>query len=89
MDKVNKIVGFVLLGAVAFLGIFDLFMMLKYGPTNTISWWVYTMSKDWPILVFLAGIVAGHFWFPMKGIDDELIAQLRAEIQKLKADSIK
>lgn len=82
----NKIVGFVLLGTGACLGIFDLFMMISYGPTNTISWWVYTMSKEWPILVFLSGIPAGHFWFPMKGIDDELILSLRAEIEQLKKE---
>lgn len=67
----NKIVGFVLLGVLAFLGAFDLFMMLRYGANDTISSYVYNITREWPILTFLAGVVAGHFWFSMKFDSDK------------------
>lgn len=65
-SRMNKIVGFVLLGVIILLLGFDLFMIIKYGANNTISSYVYTITKEWPILTFLAGVVAGHFWFSMK-----------------------
>jgi L-lactate permease len=67
---VNRTVGLVLLATIVGLAGFDLFMMMKYGPNDTISWYVYSITKEWPILTLLVGIVLGHFFFPMKGIKE-------------------
>lgn len=63
-----RLTGFMLLLAFLFILGFDLFTVLRDGNySHTVSQWVYQTSKDFMILPFLAGIVAGHFWWPIKG----------------------
>jgi hypothetical protein len=69
--EMNKLVGFVLLGTIAFLGAFDLVMMIKFGPDQTISWFVWQISQQYPIVIFLGGVVVGHLTFPMRGLTKE------------------
>lgn len=42
---------------------YDLYAYRRSGGQATISNWVRVMSRDWPIIPFLAGMLAGHFFF--------------------------
>jgi hypothetical protein len=61
----------ILLVTLAFLLLYDAIAVNLFGYPGTISIVVYEASKNWPIIPFLAGIVCGHFWFPLLGIKDE------------------
>jgi hypothetical protein len=47
----------------ALLGAYALYAFLVYGRTGSVSTFVRTLSHDWPIIPFLFGVLAGHFWF--------------------------
>ena len=34
------------------------------GYNSTISWQLFTWSKEWPIIPFLIGVMMGHLFFP-------------------------
>lgn len=57
-----------LLTLVCLLG-YDLFAVYKFGYDGTISLVVFTLAKAYPIIPFLAGIVVGHLFFPIEGIN--------------------
>lgn len=58
--------GFIVLFAVVLVLGFDLIIVLIDGNyTRSISRWVYRTSKDFLILPFLAGVAAGHFFWPL------------------------
>lgn len=61
----------VLLVALAILLLYDAIAVNLFGYSGTISIVVYEASKNWPIIPFLAGIVCGHLFFPIEGINNE------------------
>jgi len=58
-----------LLTLISLLG-YDLFAVYRFGYEGTISLVVFTMAKSYPIIPFLAGIIVGHFFFPIEGTND-------------------
>lgn len=64
----KKGTGFVLLGAIVLILVWDLFRVMQDGGyDNTVSAWFHDMSRDWPIIPFLFGIVFGHFFWSKPG----------------------
>ena len=52
-----------------FCGIFfwDLgIMLLSKDPNYTISWALYTISSEHPIIAFAFGLLCGHVFWPLK-----------------------
>lgn len=48
---------------VAFLIIYDIWIIFKRGYSDTISWTLFAWSKRYPIIPFAIGVVIGHlFW---------------------------
>lgn len=41
----------------------DIYLVLKGGFTNTISWWIWSHSVQYPIIPFAFGILMGHFFW--------------------------
>ena len=58
--------GFVLGFLVFAIFVYDLVILLTKGSEATISAWIWQMSKTWPIIPFLFGLIAGHLFFPVK-----------------------
>lgn len=48
---------------VVFALIYDLYVYRKSDGKATISTWVRVMSKEWPMIPFLLGVLAGHFFW--------------------------
>jgi len=46
--------------------IFDIIVYVKGGAHATISHQVLEWSKEWPVLVYTAGILCGHLLWPQK-----------------------
>lgn len=46
---------------------YDLAALLGGGPDATVSRVVYESARRWPVIPFLAGVVCGHFFWPVKG----------------------
>lgn len=44
--------------------IFDIFLVVKKGWKETISFQVYILSRDNPIIPFAIGVVMGHLFWP-------------------------
>ena len=61
----------ILLVTLAILLLYDAVAVYWFGYPGTISIVVYEASKNWPIIPFLAGIVCGHLFFPIEGINNE------------------
>ena len=56
-----------LLALMCLLG-YDLFAVYRFGFEGTISTVVYSMSKEYPVVSFMAGLVCGHlFWGQEQG----------------------
>jgi peptidoglycan/LPS O-acetylase OafA/YrhL len=43
--------------------LYDIYAYIKLGDGNTISEIIWRYSKDYPILPFLGGLLAAHFWW--------------------------
>lgn len=41
---------------------YDIFATLKWSGEKSISWQMWILSKKYPIVPFLIGVIAGH-WF--------------------------
>jgi hypothetical protein len=52
----------ILIGLLLILAV-DLWLYIKGGFSNTISWWIWSHSVQYPIIPFLFGILAGHFFW--------------------------
>lgn len=70
MSKSQKITGAVLVAAVVILTIYDLFAATYFGTQQgaTLSWVVFSLSRDYPAIPFGAGILCGHLFTGMPGI---------------------
>lgn len=61
-----------ILMAVIFLLIYDFFAVYRFGFEGTISTVVYSMSKEYPVVSFMTGLVCGHlFWGQEQGAKSE------------------
>lgn len=54
----------ILIAVIVGLGGWDVFALVKWGYTATISYDVLTDSKNHPIIAVLVGIVIGHLFWP-------------------------
>ncbi len=54
----------VIIAAVILLVAYDIFAVFSGGPQNTISWKLMTWSQRFPIIPFVGGVLAGHWWWP-------------------------
>ena len=41
----------------------DVYLAIKGGFQNTISWWVWLNSVKYPIIPFVFGMLMGHFFW--------------------------
>lgn len=55
--------GILILATIVAALAYDLYAYRRSGGQATISNWVREMSRDWPIIPFLAGVLAGHLFF--------------------------
>ncbi len=60
----NLTLAFILLVVIVCIA-FDVFIAAKHGGTATISWQLYTVSKTYPIIPLLVGLVVGHIFGQM------------------------
>lgn len=43
----------------------DFVFLMRDGTENTFSAAIYSFSKDFPVVVFFFGMIAGHLLWPM------------------------
>lgn len=55
--------GMLILATVVAALAYDLYAYRKSNGKASISNWVREMSKEWPIIPFLVGVLIGHFFF--------------------------
>lgn len=48
----------------AVITVFDVWTLSTQGYETTISWQTLVISKQWPVVPFLLGFLAGHLVFP-------------------------
>lgn len=56
----------VVLIAIIFLGVYDLYAVSTGGVASTISWYIQCSGFDAPMIVFTFGFIAGHFFSYLK-----------------------
>lgn len=49
---------------------YDVFAFVKFGQGGTISWNVYQISHDFPIVTLCTGIVLGHLFWRVRAPDE-------------------
>lgn len=49
------------------VGVFDLYAIFAARDEETVSQVIYQWAQRWPIIPFLAGMIAGHLFFPTVG----------------------
>lgn len=54
--------GFILV-AVSLIFIVDLALLVKKGYASTVSWTLYRLGVEYPVVPFLMGVVMGHLWW--------------------------
>lgn len=60
---VVRVTQIVVLAVVVLVLAYDLYAYLKGGQAATVSWVIWTASKDTPVIPFLSGVLCGHlFW---------------------------
>lgn len=52
---------------VAFLIIYDIFIVIIKGIESTISWTVWSISQKYPVIPFALGFVMGHVLWVQHG----------------------
>jgi hypothetical protein len=60
----KRTTGYFVLALVVATLAYDLAAVRAAGYEASVSRFVVNLTKDWPIVPFLAGVVAGHLWFP-------------------------
>ncbi len=53
----------VVAAAIALLLIYDVIIVLKKGGSATISWQMWSISKQYPVIPFAIGFIMGHIFF--------------------------
>lgn len=55
--------GLLFFGIIA-IAVVDFTLLIKRGYDATMSWTIWKISTEYPILAFLFGVMAGHLFFP-------------------------
>ncbi len=66
----KKITLLVLGSLIAAIGIYDVYALTEGGPEATISSVIISLSHDFLIIPFLAGVLAGHLFWRMDSNKD-------------------
>lgn len=45
--------------------LFDIAIVALRGPSASISWTLLDMARNYPIIAFALGVVAGHVFWPL------------------------
>jgi hypothetical protein len=62
-DRVGLALALAMLLSLGAVGIFDIVMTFGSAPGQTVSDYIHRWSQQFPLLPFLAGMLAGHLWF--------------------------
>lgn len=52
----------------AVLGIYDTWTLAANGYDTTVSWVLYSKSKQWPVIPFSIGFLMGHVFMPNRAV---------------------
>jgi hypothetical protein len=63
-DLASLIIALVLLTGLMFVGIWDIFVVLRFSSAETVSTILVRWSREWPFLPLLVGLIVGHLFFP-------------------------
>jgi hypothetical protein len=63
LKKFQNITILVMCIAVVLLLAYDVFVALHAGTNATISWMIWTLSHEYPIIPFSVGFLCGHLFF--------------------------
>ena len=55
----------VLVSVAVLLLMYDIFVIARYGVKQSISYVVYSLSRQYPIIPFAFGFLMGHLFFPI------------------------
>ena len=66
----KNLAGYLVLAAVILILGGDLLLVQIWGYDYSVSSFMYWLSKSFPIVLLLAGIVIGHFWWPVQQPED-------------------
>jgi len=62
-DKIGMGLAIFLLFVLTLVGLFDIVSAFHGRGTNTVSDYIQSWSIKFPLIPFLAGLLAGHLWF--------------------------
>jgi len=63
MDKIGMGLAIFLLFVLTVVGLFDIVSAFHGRQTATVSDYIHSWSLKFPLIPFLAGLLAGHLWF--------------------------
>jgi len=58
---------YVVIFALALLLVWEVWTVMNHRPGDTISESIKRVSFRYPIVAFLAGVLCGHWWWPLCG----------------------
>ena len=61
-----KVTGLVIVTAILFLGLYDVYAFMEGGTTATISHVIMSWSYDHPAFTFFMGFLMGHFFWRIR-----------------------
>lgn len=56
------VIAFIFLAVIAY----DVFAFVQWGQAGTVSWQMFELSHEFPVITFLAGFICGHLFWRMK-----------------------
>ena len=59
--------GYLVIGCCCTLLLWDFIAAKIWGTSKTESWWIHQVSRKYPTVVLIIGILLGHFFAPMLG----------------------
>jgi hypothetical protein len=66
--QLQKLTAKFIVGIIALIAAFDVFVYSKGGTEATISYVIMTWSYQHPITVFVAGVVCGHLYWRIRDV---------------------
>jgi hypothetical protein len=61
---VTQYVAWLLFACTVAVGVYDIYASQSGGGLETVSAYAWRISREYPILPFIAGIVIGHLFWP-------------------------
>lgn len=61
---INALLAMLVHGLILVIVIWDIWVTVNHGPSYTVSAMVLKWSKVYPVLPFMAGAIAAHFFWP-------------------------